>query len=142
MGGFAFALGNFQNNALLAQEPLVGPMPSIPGQVSVDGTFEPGMTPRSLFSDPFMVLENRETMVGEVLLSYDQTPGTWMWYWTMTSKKMQNSQDMSVYATFISRPPEMQRLALMSMARCLPFRTICRRSLGSDFANDFQYRWW
>ena len=71
-------------------------MPSIPGQVSMDGTFEPGMTPRSVFSDPFMVLENREMMVGELLFAYDQTPGTWMWYWDNDIKEDAN------FAGFVS----------------------------------------
>ena len=97
MGGFAFALGNLQIAPhFLAQKPLVGPMPSIPGQVSMDGTFEPGMTPRSVFSDPFMVLENREMMVGELLFAYDQTPGTWMWYWDNDIKEDAN------FAGFVS----------------------------------------
>ena len=28
-----------------------------------------------------MVIENRRSTVVELLAAYDQTPGTWMWYW-------------------------------------------------------------
>jgi len=82
MGGLAFAVGNIQIAPhILTQKPLVGPMPRIDGEVSNTGVFQPTMIPRSLFSAPFMVLENRETTIGELLIAYDQTPGTWMWYW-------------------------------------------------------------
>ena len=82
MGGFAFGMGNIQIAPhILTQKPLVGPMPRIEGSISNNGIFHPTTTPRSLFSAPFMVLENRETTIGELLIAYDQTPGTWMWYW-------------------------------------------------------------
>jgi len=36
---------------------------------------------RNIFDDPFAVRANRETTAGELLISYDPTPGTWMYEW-------------------------------------------------------------
>jgi hypothetical protein len=33
------------------------------------------------YSSPFAVRGNRETVAGELLLTYDPTPGTWMYDW-------------------------------------------------------------
>jgi hypothetical protein len=39
------------------------------------------LKPRKNIQDPFAVRGNRETVAGEVLLSYDPTPATWMYEW-------------------------------------------------------------
>ena len=36
---------------------------------------------RNIFDDPFSVRANRETTAGEILLTYDPTPGTWYYEW-------------------------------------------------------------
>ena len=36
---------------------------------------------RNVQDDPFAVRANRETTAGELLFSYDPTPGTWMYEW-------------------------------------------------------------
>ena len=36
---------------------------------------------RNILDDPFAVRSNRETTAGELLLTYDPTPGTWMYDW-------------------------------------------------------------
>ena len=36
---------------------------------------------RNIIDDPFAVRGNRETIAGELLLTYDPTPGTWMYEW-------------------------------------------------------------
>jgi hypothetical protein len=36
---------------------------------------------RNIQDDPFAVRGNRETVAGELLLTYDPTPGTWMYDW-------------------------------------------------------------
>jgi hypothetical protein len=36
---------------------------------------------RNIQDDPFAVRANRETTAGELLLTYDPTPGTWMYEW-------------------------------------------------------------
>ncbi|NCD43178.1 MAG: glycosidase, partial [Bacteroidia bacterium] len=71
--GFTYSLGDIQIAPnFLWQKPLIGP---IPGDVSA-----PGM-PRNILDDPFAVRQNRETLAGELLLTYDPTPGTWMYEW-------------------------------------------------------------
>jgi len=56
----------------LWQKPVVGPVPS---DVQAPGR------PRNILDDPFAVRANRETVAGEILLTYDPTPGTWMYQW-------------------------------------------------------------
>lgn len=71
--GFAFTVGNFQIAPnFLWQKPIVGPMPN---DVTAPGRL------RNIFDDPFSVRSNRETTAGELLLTYDPTPGTWMYEW-------------------------------------------------------------
>ncbi len=54
------------------QKPIVGPVPS---DVSAPGR------PRNILNDPFAVRANRETVGGELLITFDPTPGTWMYDW-------------------------------------------------------------
>ncbi|RAR47114.1 glycoside hydrolase 5 family protein [Flavobacterium lacus] len=56
----------------LWQKPLVEAMPN--------GVDAPGRL-RNILDDPFIVRANRETVGGELLLTYDPTPGTWMYEW-------------------------------------------------------------
>lgn len=56
----------------LWQKPLLEAMPN-----DVDA---PGRL-RNILDDPFIVRANRETVGGELLLTYDPTPGTWMYEW-------------------------------------------------------------
>ena len=71
--GFAYTMGNFQIAPnFLYQKPLVDPMPN-----DVQG---PGRL-RNIQDDPFAVRANRETVAGELLVTYDPTPGTWMYEW-------------------------------------------------------------
>ena len=72
--GFTFLMGDFQIAPnFLWQKPLVDPIPN-----DVQG---PGRL-RNIQSDPFVVRNgNRETVAGELLITYDPTPGTWMYQW-------------------------------------------------------------
>jgi hypothetical protein len=71
--GFTVSFGNFQIAPnFLWQKPIVGPMAS--------GVAAPGR-PRNILDDPFVVRANRETIAGEILLTFDPTPGTWMYDW-------------------------------------------------------------
>ncbi|MBN1449350.1 MAG: glycosidase, partial [Bacteroidetes bacterium] len=71
--GLAVNLGNFQIAPnVLWQKPVVGP---IPGDVPAPGR------PRNVLDDPFAVRANRETTAGELLVTYDPTPATWMYAW-------------------------------------------------------------
>jgi hypothetical protein len=71
--GFTFSLGKLQVAPnFLWQKPIEDP---IPGDVAAPGR------PRNVLDDPFAVRSNRETVAGEILFTYDPTPGTWMYEW-------------------------------------------------------------
>lgn len=73
LSGFTYATGNFQIAPnFLWQKPLVDAIPN-----DVEG---PGRL-RNIIDDPFSVRANRETVGGEILLTFDPTPGTWMYEW-------------------------------------------------------------
>ena len=73
--GLTWNTGNFQVGPnFLWQKPIVGPMPaglpsSSPGEL------------RNVLDDPFAVRGNRETIGGELMVTYDPTPATWLWAW-------------------------------------------------------------
>ncbi|MEM9001473.1 MAG: glycosidase [Bacteroidota bacterium] len=73
LSGFTFSTGKFQIAPnFMWQKPLVGPMPldvQAPGRL------------RNIIDDPFSVRANRETTAAEILITYDPTPGTWMYEW-------------------------------------------------------------
>jgi len=71
--GLAVGMGNFQIGPnFLWQKPIIGP---VPGDAPAPGR------PRNVVEDPFAVRENRETVGGELLVTYDPTPATWFWAW-------------------------------------------------------------
>ena len=71
--GFTVNVGQLQVAPnMLWQKPLEGPIPSW-----VDAPARP----RNILDDPFSVRSNRETIAGELLLTYDPTPATWMYDW-------------------------------------------------------------
>ena len=71
--GLTYNLGNFQIAPnFLWQKPIEGPMP---GDVTAPGR------PRNILDDPFVVRSNRETIAGEILFTYDPSPGSWMYEW-------------------------------------------------------------
>lgn len=73
LSGFTFNVGQLQIAPnMLWQKPLEGPIPSW-----VDAPARP----RNILDDPFSVRANRETVAGELLLTYDPTPATWMYEW-------------------------------------------------------------
>lgn len=73
LSGFTFNLGVLQVAPnMLWQKPLEGPLPS---------WAEAPARPRNILDDPFSVRSNRETVAGELLLTYDPTPATWMYEW-------------------------------------------------------------
>jgi len=73
LSGFTILAGNLQIAPnFLWQKPIVGAMPN---DVQAPGRL------RNIQDDPFAVRANRETVAGELLLSYDPTPGTWMYEW-------------------------------------------------------------
>lgn len=73
LSGIALNVGKIQIAPnFLWQKPIEGPIPA--------GVPSPGR-PRNILDDPFSVRSNRETVAGELLLTYDPTPGTWMYEW-------------------------------------------------------------
>lgn len=73
LSGFTVKLGHLEIAPnFLYQKPIEGPIPS--------DVLAPGR-PRNILDDPFSVRSNRETIGGELLLTYDPTPGTWMYEW-------------------------------------------------------------
>ncbi|MDI1317852.1 glycoside hydrolase family 2 TIM barrel-domain containing protein [Flavobacterium sp.] len=72
--GFTYNVNsNFQIAPnFLWQKPLVEAMPN---DVNAPGRL------RNIQADPFVVRANRETVGGELLLTYDPTPATWMYDW-------------------------------------------------------------
>ncbi|CAL2104557.1 putative glycoside hydrolase, family GHnc precursor [Tenacibaculum sp. 190130A14a] len=79
LSGFTYSFGNFQVAPnFLWQKPIVDAMPN-----DVTG---PGRL-RNVIDDPFVVRANRETTAGEILFTYDPTPGTWMYQWDNDRKE-------------------------------------------------------
>ncbi|MEZ4684624.1 MAG: glycosidase [Bacteroidia bacterium] len=74
LSGFTYLIGDFQIAPnFLWQKPIEGPIPA--------GLQAPAR-PRNILDDPFVVRNgNRETVAGELLITYDPTPGTWMYEW-------------------------------------------------------------
>jgi hypothetical protein len=74
--GLAVTMGKWQVGPnFLVQRPIVGPMPHSEDLAGTAGR------PRNVRDDPFAVRYNRETTAGEIMLTYDPTPATWMWAW-------------------------------------------------------------
>jgi Glycosyl hydrolases family 2, TIM barrel domain len=73
LSGFTYSIGKFQIAPnFLWQKPIEGPVPS--------DIIAPGRA-RNIIDDPFAVRSNRETIAGELLFTYDPTPGTWLYEW-------------------------------------------------------------
>jgi hypothetical protein len=71
--GFTYNVGKIQIAPnFLYQKPLAGPIPA---------TMAAPARSRNILDDPFSVRGNRETVGGELLLTYDPTPATWMYEW-------------------------------------------------------------
>jgi len=71
--GFTYLVGDLQIAPnFLWQKPIVDAMPN-----DVEG---PGRL-RNIQDDPFAVRINRETVAGELLLTFDPTPATWYYEW-------------------------------------------------------------
>ncbi len=71
--GFTYTIGDLQIAPnFLWQEPLVKPIP-------LDATGP--AAPRNFIDDPFAVRANRKTTAGEIILTFDPTPGSWFYAW-------------------------------------------------------------
>jgi hypothetical protein len=73
VSGLAVNFGDFQIGPnVLYQKPIEGPIP---------GDAPPPARPRNVVWDPFAVRSQREMLAGEIILTHDPTPATWMWAW-------------------------------------------------------------
>lgn len=73
LSGMTYSIGNLQIAPnFLWQKPIEGPVPTDLGGPA---------RARNILDDPFVVRANRETVGGELLFTYDPTPGTWMYEW-------------------------------------------------------------
>ncbi|NMH28645.1 glycoside hydrolase 5 family protein [Flavobacterium silvaticum] len=71
--GATYSIGKLQIAPnFLWQKPLEGP---------IDANVPAPGRPRNILNDPFVVRANREQVAGELLLTYDPTPGSWMYNW-------------------------------------------------------------
>ncbi|MEM6800977.1 MAG: glycoside hydrolase family 2 TIM barrel-domain containing protein [Bacteroidota bacterium] len=90
--GFTYLIGDLQIAPnFLWQRPIVGPVPfggPVPGR------------PRNILDDPFSVRSNRETVAGEILFTYDPTPGTWMYDW---DNDIMEDAPLAISAGFVFR---------------------------------------
>lgn len=90
--GFTYLIGHFQIAPnFLWQKPIESP---IPGDVPAPGR------PRNILDDPFAVRGNRETTAGEILITYDPTPATWMYDW---DNDVREDASLAVSAGFVYR---------------------------------------
>ena len=90
--GFTYAVGNLQIAPnFLWQKPIIAPMP---------GDVQPPGRLRNIQDDPFAVRANRETTAGELLLTYDPTPATWMYEW---DNDLAEDAKFAVSADFVFR---------------------------------------
>ncbi len=71
--GFTYTIGKFQIAPnFMYQKPMIDP---IPGDAPAPARL------RNILQDPFVVRANRETVAGEILITFDPTPATWMYQW-------------------------------------------------------------
>ncbi len=92
LSGFTYNVGKLQIAPnFLYQKPIEGPIPS--------SVISPAR-PRNILDDPFSVRSNRECVAGELLLTYDPTPGTWMYEW---DNDRQEDAKFAVSAGFVYR---------------------------------------
>ena len=89
LAGVLLGIGPIQVGPnFLYQKPFVGPNPRIDGMYDpVANVFHTPIRPRNVFDDPFVVLDNRETLAGEMLLLFDPTPETQFFSWDRINRE-------------------------------------------------------
>ncbi len=106
LSGFTLSMGKLQIAPnFMYQKPLEGPIPA--------DMLAPAR-PRNILDDPFAVRSNRETVGGELLLTYDPTPATWMYAW---DNDRQEDAKFAISAGFVYRHlPTIQDAAIGILA--------------------------
>ncbi len=102
LAGTAFNIGNLQIAPnVLYQRPLVGPLPFIEDHYDVaDGVYYPTIKGRNILEDPFVVRGNREQLAAEIMMTWDPTPGTWLWAW---DNEIVEDAPIALSASFVYR---------------------------------------
>lgn len=102
LAGTAFNLGYLQIAPnVLYQKPLVGPLPLIEDHYNVaDGVYYPTIKGRNILEDPFVVRGNREQLAAELMITWDPTPGTWLWSW---DNEIVEDAPLALSASFVYR---------------------------------------
>ncbi|HSG47972.1 MAG TPA: hypothetical protein VLA43_09190 [Longimicrobiales bacterium] len=92
LSGFSYRVGMLEIAPnFMWQKPIVGPIPaSAPAPAR----------PRNILDDPFSVRVNRETTAGELVLTWDPTPATWMYLWDSDARE---DAEFAVSAGFVFR---------------------------------------
>ena len=92
---------------------------------------------RNIQDDPFAVRANRETTAGELLFSYDPTPGTWMYEWD-NDRAEDAKFAFNLGFVFPSSPNSarcrgwiLSKSYFFCLSECGP----CTRFMGSTFSN-------
>ncbi len=112
--GATYQMGKWQIAPnFMYQKPLVDPMPgdlpeNTPGRL------------RNILDDPFVVRANRETVAGELLLTFDPTPGTWMYAWD-NDRNEDASLAASVGIVYRHLPTNMDAAIIFDDAGRTPF---------------------
>ena len=112
LAGFTFNVNSKLQIApnFLWQKPIVEAMPN---DVNAPGRL------RNILNDPFIVRANRETLGGEMLITYDPTPATWMYEW---NNDMAEDAKFAVSTGFVYRKlPTTQDAAIGFLANRTAF---------------------
>jgi beta-galactosidase len=112
--GMAFNAGivQFAPNVLF-QRPLEDSLSRIDSALNASsGKFFPEVSARNVITDPFAVLDNRETWGAELLIAIDPTPGTWMWQWDNPYKE---DAPYSFFLDLVYRHQPTQRDSMIAM---------------------------
>ena len=121
LAGAAFNAGYLQIAPnFLYQQPLAGPLPLIDEAYNAaTGVYYPGIKGRNILTDPFVVRGNREQFAAELMLTWDPTPGTWLWAW---DNEIVEDADVALSLDFIYRHlPTIQDGGIGRLANGTPF---------------------
>ena len=112
--GFAINAGDVQIAPnLLYQKPLEGALSRVEGSLNpTTGKYFAEVPARNVITDPFAVLDNRETWGAELLIAIDPTPGTWMWQW---DNPYREDAPYSFFLDLVYRHQPTQRDSMVAM---------------------------
>ena len=112
--GFAINTGIVQIAPnVLVQRPLEGALSRVESSLNTTtGKYFAEVPARNVITDPFAVLDNRETWGAELLIAIDPTPGTWMWQW---DNPYREDAPYSFFLDLVYRHQPTQRDSMVAM---------------------------